>query len=234
MPNHVSRILPVLLVAALLATVGALCLRAAQDDPPRPIEIRPIDSSETPTARDPWAVRDLGIGDDRGISLSIEPLTSGDPPDLLLARLQNQGPGDEVVLLGDMLDGGRAQDPTKLELEVTDRNGERITYRYAHPERMNVGGTLHPMVVPVLAQARYEMHLPLHHFFTHGPAFKRFVPPEGRFEINLRLQGAPPFQDETYLRGLFLWAGDVRSNTLVYGAGAEGDGSANADPTPKQ
>lgn len=51
-----------------------------------------------------------------------------------------------------------------------------------------------------------------------GSVSRWFEPPEGSFEVSLRLQGTPPFQKEDHLSGLFLWSGDVRSNVLVFGA----------------
>jgi hypothetical protein len=175
---------------------------------------------EPPAARDPFVTMDLGIGDDRGLSLAIEPLASEKTPHRLLVRLENSGPGDEVVLLGHMVGGGRTQDPSKLEMEVTDRNGNRTTYHHAHPNRQVVGGRLQPMVVPILALGRYETVLVLQHFVTRddGGVSRWFEPPEGSFEVSLRLQGTPPFQKEDNLSGLFLWSGDVRSNVLVFGA----------------
>lgn len=231
MSNDPNRKLAGLLIAALLGALAVPSALAGQEaDPSKPAEDRPADLDEIPAPRDPWVIVDVGIGDDRGISMVIEPFTCEGASDCLRVRIENQGPDDEVILLGAMLGGGRAQDPSRLELEVTDRTGETTTYRYANPARINVGGTLHPMVVPLLAQGRYEMILPLHHFMIPRVPYKRFVPPEGRFELNLRLEGSVPFQNKPYLGGLYLWAGDVRSNVLVYGT--ETDGSTDEDAGP--
>jgi hypothetical protein len=222
MRSHLKRTVRTLLSVTLLGSLVAVPVQAAQDAPPLPAETDPeaTDLAEPPAARDPWVTMDLGIGDDRGLSLAIEPLASEETPHRLLVRLENSGHGDEVVLLGHMLGGGRAQIPSKLEMEVTGRNGNRTTFHYAHPERLVVGGTLHPMVVPILAQGRYECVLVLQHFMTaeEGSVSRWFEPPEGSFEVSLRLQGTPPFQKEDHLSGLFLWSGDVRSNVLVFGA----------------
>jgi hypothetical protein len=154
-----------------------------------------------------------------GIQMSISLTTPGrvDVPEFQIA-FRNSGTQDVTLNVGIMLANGRVQLPDKIDLDLTDANGQTRRLKFGDKRYLTVAGRVDDYLIPLRSGSIYTLKVSLDQFWS--PETKEFdlkLTP-GKYQITAHFEGTGARAVNLDTRGIDLlnfWKGKIQSNTLA-------------------
>lgn len=133
--------------------------------------------------------------------------------------LQNTGPGDFVVNLGEMLANGKVMFPSAVRLTLTDPAGNSRELKFFDRRYPGVAGRIDDFTVGLRVGATYAFAVSLDEYWSEATKEFRLKLTPGRYRISAWFDGNGAMVGNVDTKGVALlnfWKGAVRSRVLEF------------------